>query len=475
MAYAYIKPGVSKKAITDFLNNEKENYNTDIHAFSIIRNGELLCRVAVPPYEIGDKKQLFSLSKSFCSTAVGFAVDEGLFKVTDRIVDIFPDDVPEVISEKLSKMTIHNVLSMSTGHKSCVMNVMKDAENPVKAFMSVELEYNPGEKFVYNTGATLLASIIVQKYTGKTVYDYLYEKYFRYLDSVPEKWDVIPAGYCEGGVGLYANLYDIENLGKLYLGKGVLGGRRFLSEEWVNMATSKQIDNSGNGTEDWCSGYGYQFWRNSRDGFRGDGAYGQLCFVMPATDTIISIQCECGASMQDEVDGVYKLYETILDNEQISDDEFSDFIDNFYADEKIEVCSFAGFDKKFALIENTHNIKYIEFVNTDSKIEIKLIGKANIQTIYAGNGEHISNSIHLCGFKPTITSLIPERVEECRFACSIVGCTEEKLSVKLRYKNAPSSVVIDFIVENDALKINYTCRTGAVAEEAKNITGKILM
>ena len=107
MSYIYVKNGASKSAIIDFLNNERNNCNTDIHAFSVIKGGELLCRVALPPYEIHDNKQLYSLSKSFCSTAVGFAVDEGLFKVTDRIVDIFKEDCPEIISDRLSYQCQH--------------------------------------------------------------------------------------------------------------------------------------------------------------------------------------------------------------------------------------------------------------------------------------------------------------------------------------------------------------------------------
>ena len=137
MSYIYVKSGVSKSAIMDFLSNERNNCNTDIHAFSVIKEGELLCRVALPPYEISDNKQLFSLSKSFCSTAVGFAVDEGLFKVTDRIVDIFKDDCPEVISDRLASMTVHNVLTMGTGHKTCVMNKMIFLKNHLRAFALV--------------------------------------------------------------------------------------------------------------------------------------------------------------------------------------------------------------------------------------------------------------------------------------------------------------------------------------------------
>ena len=470
MSYIYVKDGVSKSAIIEFLKREKEIAKTEIHAFSVIRKGELLCRVALDPYEIYDNKQLFSLSKSFCSTAVGFAVDEGLFKVTDRIIDIFPEDCPAVIDEKLSKMTVHNVLSMSTGHASCVMGLMIKADNPVKAFLAKELAYNPGEKFVYNTGATLLLSIIVQKYTGKTVYDYLYEKLFRYLDHTPEKWDMISSGYSEGGVGLYAEIRDIENLGKLYLGNGKIGDRRFLSEEWVAAASSKQIDNSGNGTPDWCSGYGYQFWRNSKDGFRGDGAFGQLCFMLPSTETIVSVQCE-SEDMQLEVDEVYKLSDSIEGEDNISIEELTDFISKFYAPKEASVGDFAGFGKSYKLSDNGIGLKYIDFSNNCGDISIKLTGNGRTQYIDVAAGEYIINSLTLPSFKPTLTGLIPDRNEECVFASCITECTEDTLSVFYRFKNAPHSGKIIFTEANGELSITFIPGTGSMREFSKIISG----
>lgn len=471
MSYIYVKDGVSKSAIIEFLKREKEAAKTEIHAFSVIRKGELLCRVALDPYEIYDNKQLFSLSKSFCSTAVGFAVDEGLFKVTDRIVDIFPEDCPTVIDEKLSKMTVHNVLSMSTGHASCVMGIMINAENPVKAFLGKELTYEPGEKFVYNTGATLLLSIIVQKYTGKTVYDYLYEKLFRFLDHSPEKWDIIPSGYCEGGVGLYAEIRDIENLGKLYLGKGKIGDRRFLSEEWITAASSKQIDNSGNGTPDWCSGYGYQFWRNSKEGFRGDGAFGQLCFMLPSTETIISVQCECG-DMQLEVDEVYKLSDSIEGEDTVSIEELTEFTSSFYAPKEVSVGDFTGFGKSYRLSDNGMGIKYIDFVNNGGDVSVNLTGCGRTQYIDAASGEYVINNVTLPSFKPTLTGLIPVRNEECIFATYIAECTGNKLSLYYRFKNAPHSGRIDFTVTDGELTVDFAPKTGGMMANSAKASGK---
>lgn len=473
MENIFIKDGVSKRAIIDFLQNRQNAPYCEIRAFSVIRKGEVLCRIAVPPYEIDDCRQLFSLSKSFCSTAVGFAVDEGLFDVTDRIVDIFPNDCPNVISEKLAKMTVHNVLTMSTGHKSCVMGAMKNSENPVKAFMEQELAYEPGEKFVYNTGATLLLSIIVQKYTGKTVYDYLYEKYFAFLEHYPEKWDILSSGFCEGGVGLYASIKDIENLGMLYLNGGKLCGRRFLSQKWVDLATSKQIDNTENGSADWCAGYGYQFWQNARGGFRADGAFGQLCFALPSTETIVCVQAET-SDMQFEAEKVYKLADSIENSDCVSNGEFYDFIKSLYRPTPCLFGDFGGFGKKFEISDNAQDIKYISFKKLDNSVLINFVTSSNTQTVKACTGEYTYNEPYLKAFKPTITGLISTRNEICKFSAAVTECSENTLTLFLRYKNATQTEKADFIINGETLLVNYACTTGSLVQGANELCGKAI-
>ncbi len=473
MENIFIKDGVSKKAIIEFLQNEQDSPYCEIRAFSVIRKGEVLCRIAVPPYEIDDCRQLFSLSKSFCSTAVGFAVDEGLFDVTDRIIDIFPDDCPSVVSERLAKMTVHNVLTMSTGHKACVMGAMKDSENPVKAFMEQELAYEPGEKFVYNTGATLLLSIIVQKYTGKTVYDYLYEKYFAFLERYPEKWDILPSGFCEGGVGLYASIKDIENLGMLYLNGGKLGGRRFLSKKWVDLATSKQIDNSENGSPDWCAGYGYQFWQNAREGFRADGAFGQLCFVLPSTETIVCVQAET-SNMQFEAEKVYRLADSIENSDCVENGKFYDFIKNLYRPKPCFIGDFCGFGKKFKLSGNAQDIKYISFEKLGNAVSINIVTSWNTQKITAGNGEYFYNEPYLKAFKPTITGLIPTRNEICKFSAAVTECSENSLTLFLRYRNATLTEKAEFKISGETLSVNYVCASGSRVQGANSLSGRAI-
>ncbi|MBQ3168539.1 MAG: hypothetical protein IJB99_02115, partial [Clostridia bacterium] len=84
---------------------------------------------------------------------------------------------------------------------------------------------------------------------------------------------------------------DIAKFGQFLLNRGNVDGKQILNPEWIDMATSKQISNGDpNEDSDWSQGYGFQFWRCKRDGvYRGDGAFGQYCVVMPKQDAVLAV------------------------------------------------------------------------------------------------------------------------------------------------------------------------------------------
>jgi hypothetical protein len=92
-----------------------------------------------------------------------------------------------------------------------------------------------------------------------------------------------------GGYGLRARTEDIGKLGQLYLQKGRWNGKQLLPADWVAMATAKQTSNGSNPKSDWNQGYGFQFWRCQHNAYRGDGAFGQYCVVMPDQDAVVAI------------------------------------------------------------------------------------------------------------------------------------------------------------------------------------------
>jgi hypothetical protein len=75
----------------------------------------------------------------------------------------------------------------------------------------------------------------------------------------------------------------------MYLQKGMWQGKRILPEAWIEAATSKQIENGNQAENDWNQGYGYQFWRCRHNAYRGDGAFGMFCVVMPDQDAVLAI------------------------------------------------------------------------------------------------------------------------------------------------------------------------------------------
>lgn len=283
--------GVSSAAILDFIKETEETIH-DLHSFMLLRHGAVVAEGWWAPYAANLPHMLFSLSKSYTSTAIGFAVEEGLLTVDDPVISFFPDDLPKEISKNLAAMKIRHLLSMSTGHTEDTTGALYQRRdgNWVKAFLARPVKKKPGTFFLYNTGATYMLSAILQKVTGMKLIDYLQPRLFEPLGIQGAEWEVCPRGINTGGFGLSVKTEDIARLGQLYLQKGMWQGKQIIPAAWIEEASSKQIDNGDcRPDSDWVQGYGYQFWRCRNNAYRGDGAFGQYCIVMPDQDAVLAI------------------------------------------------------------------------------------------------------------------------------------------------------------------------------------------
>jgi CubicO group peptidase (beta-lactamase class C family) len=281
--------GVSSAAILAFL-DEADAAVENLHSFMLLRRGAVLAEGWWSPYTPEHPHLLFSISKSFASTAVGLAVAEGYLSVDDPVISFFPDDVPARVSPNLAAMRVRHLLSMVTGHPKDTTErffTCKDG-NWAKAFLRAPVEHEPGTHFVYNSGATYMLSAIVQKLTGQTLIDYLRPRILEPL-GIEGAWDSCPRGINIGGWGLSVRTEAIARFGQMYLQKGIWNGERLLPESWVEAATSPQVKNGSNPESDWEQGYGYQFWRCRYGAYRGDGVFGQFCIVLPKQEAVIAI------------------------------------------------------------------------------------------------------------------------------------------------------------------------------------------
>ena len=283
--------GMSSQGILEFLQAAAAGRN-EIHSIMVLRHGNVVAEGWWSPFQPEFKHTLYSLSKSFTSTAIGFAVSEGLLTVDDPVLKFFPEDKPAEISQNLADMTIKDLLTMTTGHGSDSMGDLRNSDgNWPKAFLAKDVEYKPGTHFLYNTGATYMLSAIIQKLAGKTLIEYLGPRLFDPLGIEGHDWETCPQGINTGGYGLRVKTEDIAHFGQLYLDKGMWKGKQLLPAAWIEEATMKQTE-SQEGNGDWSQGYGYQFWRCTPGCYRGDGAFGQYCIVIPQKDAVVAMTSE---------------------------------------------------------------------------------------------------------------------------------------------------------------------------------------
>ena len=280
--------GIDAKGILSFVNALEEK-QLGIQSFMLIRHGQVAAEAWWTPYSPEKVHQLYSLSKSFTSTAVGFAVQEGLLSLDDSVVSFFEDILPAEPCENMRKMKVRNLLTMGTGHSKEPRAFSWD--HWAYGFLTSYVDKEPGSVFTYNTPATYMLSCIVQKVTGQKVFEYLKPRLFEPLGIENIWWEESPQGVNTGGFGLNIHTEDIARFGLFLLNRGMADGKQLLNPEWIDLATSRQISNGDPATgSDWAQGYGFQFWRCApQNVYRGDGMYGQYCVVMPDQDAVLAM------------------------------------------------------------------------------------------------------------------------------------------------------------------------------------------
>ena len=315
------------------------------------------------------------------------------------------------------------------------MPAMIRTENEIRSFMEQPIPYEPGTHFAYNTGATLMLSHIVEKLTDMKLLDFLSWKLFMPLGISDVRWNRVPDGANEGGCGIHVSVDDISKLGLLYLGKGVWNGKRLLSEAWVEEATSPVSDNSMNGSPDWCSGYGFQFWINARGGFRGDGAYGQLCVVLPEYDAVVAVETELG-DMQRELDRIAELMPRLFEDDDTPD---SALRLPEYAPVFSELRT-AGFEDRFIRFEENAprwTGCYFRYDPSADEMRLTLSDGVDQYAVAAGRGHWAESTVAAPKLKPKLVDLMstPD-TERCRVAASY-RAEDGTLFFSVRFLNCP--------------------------------------
>lgn len=461
--------GVSSKGIIKFLDAIDKSKN-EMHSLMILRHGNVIAEGWWKPYRPDLKHTLYSLSKSFTSTAVGFAVSENRLTVNDKVISFFPDKLPEKISNYLAQLTVKDLLSMSVGQAPdpSFAVVSKDTDW-VKSFFAIPILNKPGTVFLYNSMATYMLSAIVQKLTGQKIVDYLKPRLFTPLGIQGMDWETDLMGVNTGGWGLRIKTEDIARFGQLYLQKGKWNGKQILPASWVTEATSLKIDNapgvsqSKKDSSDWMQGYCYQFWRSRHNSFRGDGAFGQYVLVLPDEDAVIAITSET-PNMQEELNLVWKyLLPAMQVDPSALDKKDAALLKNrlarlkvalpAQADTAFAVQAISG--KKFQIEANPKKIEKISFTEKDHVITLMLKTNKDAYALNFGKGKWIEGKTTMLG---------PSLVEGAKghFAgfppSQVAGSYSWKgtsdLEMQLRYIDSPHTAIMTFHFDKNKISVD---------------------
>ena len=280
--------GMDSQKLAQMLKAAKRQ-RLDLHSLLVIRHGYIVSETYYGSYNKGTKHTLYSCTKSFVSTLVGIAIDQGYIDSIELpVLGFFPDRALQNRDERKEAMTIADLLTMRSGldwpEGDPVYQEMYRNRDWVKFVLDKPMAEQPGSRFNYCSGCSHVLSAIVQQETGQNTRDFAEKMLFVPLGITNVGWELDAADIPIGGWGLQVTPRDMAKLGYLYLHNGTWDGQQIVSAEWVRAATSWHTE-----TDSQIGlGYGYQWWiYPSYGAYAALGRYGQTIFVAPDLDLVV--------------------------------------------------------------------------------------------------------------------------------------------------------------------------------------------
>lgn len=286
----------------------------------VLQHGKKVGEAYMNGAEAGTAQAMWSVSKTFTSFAVGYAVEEGLLSLDDKLTDLFPEETSAVLdtitnaeyADNLRSCTLRDLMVMGCGHDtdpsvsvfSALATDMSDMShidslaeaagiNAVQEFFKFPFKHAPSTYNCYNSLGSYILSVAVTRATGERVNDYLYPRLWKKLGVEKPQWDMMQ-GYDCGGWGLQLTTEVMARVGQMMLDGGRYAGRQVLPEAFLDEASSPFFEwDIPSGVVPWsvrhlAIGYGYQIWKNT-DAFFASGHMGQFIYVFPEYDAVVAV------------------------------------------------------------------------------------------------------------------------------------------------------------------------------------------
>ena len=262
--------GVSSSAVLAFV-QEAEKKIDALHSFMLVRHGHVVAEGWWSPYNAETPHALYSLSKSFTSTAVGLAIAEGKLSLDDEVLKFFPDDAPAEPSKNLKAMRV----SDCCGCRRAIRPSRPDARGGLdQEVPGAARAAQAGHAFPLQHVGDVHALGDRPESDGHDRARLPRAAPLRAARHRAPNVGNEPARRQTGGYGLSIRTEDIARFGQLYLQKGKWHGKQLVPEAWVDAATARQTSNGSNPKSDWDR-LRLPVLACRHGAYRGDGAFGQ--------------------------------------------------------------------------------------------------------------------------------------------------------------------------------------------------------
>jgi CubicO group peptidase (beta-lactamase class C family) len=257
-----------------------------IDSLMIIRNGTIVLDANFYPYNGSFPHDIASITKSFMTTLIGIAVDQGKLQLDQPMWSFFPERVIANLDDRKKSITIRHLASGTDGMESgCfdgdmpTLDAMRAQPDWVQAALDRKMAWEPGTHFCYDSPGMHLLSAILEKATGMTTLDFARQNLFEPLGIQAGAWEVDPQGLTHGWGDLHLLPGDAAKLGWLWLNHGVWDSKQIVSAAWVKASVTAQSRTKGDD-------YGYGWWVTPVY-YYGQGRGGQYLYVVPALNTVV--------------------------------------------------------------------------------------------------------------------------------------------------------------------------------------------
>ncbi|WP_322919427.1 serine hydrolase domain-containing protein [Nocardioides renjunii] len=206
-------------------------------------------------------REVFSITKSVTSTLVGIAVRDGDLRLDDPVSTY----VPQWRGTPSATVTVRHLLSNDSGRFWSLESDYVDlvgARDRTRYAVGLPQQHAPGTAWAYNNAAIQVLEQVLRRATGTPVATYARTRLFEPLGMTRSRFTTDPAGNAAVFYGVQTTCLDVARLGRLFLGKGEVDGRRLVDRSFVAQAVGRPstVHNAA---------YGYLWWLNRPGRLRG--------------------------------------------------------------------------------------------------------------------------------------------------------------------------------------------------------------